>query len=125
MKHDGKIKKLVYAVGKDGRYTSVNSEGWEPENFAMKQAWDDIDETLAETESKVHNGELSPVTYFMQKNLMDIALLARYTGKWKWQVKRHFRPEVFKKLDAQMIAEYARIFNITTDELINFGKNHS
>ena len=122
MKHNGKIKKLVYAVGKDGKYTSVNSEGWEPENLAMKQAWDDIDESLAETEAKVRAGVLSPIPYFMQKNLMDIALLARYAGKWKWQVKRHFKPEVFQKLDPSIIAEYARIFNITTDELINFGK---
>src|ERR1700761_9434552 len=90
LKHNGKIRKVVYAVGDDGKYTGVNSEGWDAENFAMKQAWDDIDETLAETEAKVHSGELSPVAYFMQKNLMDVALLARYAGKWQWQVKRHF-----------------------------------
>ncbi len=48
LKHDGKIRKKVYAVGSDGKYTGVNSEGWEPENFAMKQAWDDIDETLTQ-----------------------------------------------------------------------------
>jgi hypothetical protein len=124
LKHDGKIRKVVYAVDKDGKYTSVNSEGWEPENFAMKQAWEDIDETLAETEAKVRAGELSPVVYYMQKNLMDIALLARYAGKWKWQIKRHFKPQVFNKLDAAMISKYARIFNVTTDELINFGKTN-
>ena len=71
----------------------MNSEGWEAENFALKQAWDDIDSVrCAEIESKVRAGELSPVAYFMQKNLMDISLLARYAGKWKWQVKRHFDP---------------------------------
>ena len=121
-KHDGKLRKVIYAVDKDGKYTGVNSEGWEAENFALKQAWDDIDETLAEIEAKVRAGTLSPIAYFMQKNLMDLALLARYAGKWKWQVKRHFKPEIFKKLDQAMIAQYARIFNITTDELINFGK---
>ena len=75
-KHDGKIRKVIYAIGNDGKYTGVNSEGWEPENFAMKQAWDDIDEQLEQTEKKVRAGELSPVAYFMQKNLMDIALLS-------------------------------------------------
>lgn len=124
-KHDGRIKKLVYAVDKDGRYTGVNSEGWEPENIALKNAWDDIDEALAETEAKVRAGELSPIAYFMQKNLMDLSLLASYVGKWKWQVKRHLKPLVFNKLDKDMIAAYARIFNITADELITFGKHHS
>ena len=122
LNHDGKLRKVIYAVDKDGKYTGVNSEGWEAENFALKQAWDDIDETLAEIEKKVKAGMLSPVAYFMQKNLMDITLLARYAGKWQWQVKRHFNPDVFRKLGPDMIKKYAGIFNITTEELINFGK---
>lgn len=125
LKHDGKIRKVVYAVDKDGKYTGVNSEGWEAENEALKQAWDDIDETLAEIERKVRAGELSPIPYYMQKNLMDLSLLATYAGKWKWQVKRHFRPDIFGKLDKAMKDKYASIFNITTAELVNFGKSHS
>ena len=125
LKHDGKIRKLMYAVGKDGKYTGVNSEGWEAENFVLKQAWDDIDEKLLETETKVRNGELSPIVYFMQKNLMDTALLASYVGKWQWQVTRHFQPGVFKKLSPTALAKYAQVFNITTEELINFGKDKS
>jgi len=122
MNHNAKIKKLVYAVGNDGKYTGVNSVGWEPENFVMKQAWDDIDKSLAETIVKIQNGTLSPLPYFMQKNLMDLALLARYAGKWQWQVKRHFKPEVFNKLPPAMLEKYAGIFNITKEELVNFGK---
>ena len=116
------LKKVVYAVDKDGNYTGVNSAGWEAENVAIKQAWDDIEENLAETEAKVRAGTLSPIPYFMLKNLMDIALLARYAGKWQWQVKRHFKPEVFMKLDAGMLDKYAGIFNITKEELTSFGK---
>ena len=121
-KPDDSLKKKVYAVDKDGTYTGVNSAGWEVEHAALKQAWDDIEETLQETETKVRAGELSPISLFMQKNLMDVALLARYMNKWQWQVKRHFKPAVFNKLDAHTLSEYARIFNITTDELINYGK---
>ena len=116
------LKKVVYAVDKDGNYTGVNSAGWEAENVAIKQAWDEIDENLAETERQVHAGTLSPLPYFMLKNLMDLALLARYAGKWQWQVKRHFKPAVFEKLDTTMLDKYAQIFNITRDELVNFGK---
>jgi hypothetical protein len=122
LSHDGDIRKIVYAVGKDGKYQGVNYEGWDAENFAMKQAWDDIDETLAITEQQVRAGELSPLVYFMQKNLMDVALLARYAGKWQWQVKRHFKPSVFEKLSSDMISKYAQVFNISSEELMNFGK---
>ena len=121
MTHNAKIKKLMYAVGKDGKYTGVNSVGWEPENLVLKQAWEDIDDELKTTEEKVKKGELSPIAYYMQKNLMDIALLARYVGKWQWQVKRHFKPESFAKLSFGEIAKYAAVFNISTDELKNFG----
>lgn len=33
-----KIRKLVCAVDKDGKYTGVNSAGWEAENLATRQA---------------------------------------------------------------------------------------
>jgi hypothetical protein len=117
-----KLKKLVYAVGKDGKYTGVGSAGWEAENVATKQAWDAIEEELAETEKKVIAGELSPIPYFMQKKLMDLPLLASYVGKWQWQVKRHFKPSQFQKLSEDILRKYADIFGISIQELKNFGK---
>ena len=117
-----KLRKLMYATDKDGNYTGIPSSGWEAENEATKQAWDDVDETLADTEKRVKAGELSPVAYYMQKNLMDVALLAKYAGKWQWQVKRHFNPSVFNKMNEAMLQKYADIFSISVDELKNFGK---
>lgn len=116
------LKKLMYATDKDGNYTGVVSSGWEAENAATKQAWDDVDEALADTDAKVRKGELSPIAYYMQKNLMDLSLLAKYVGKWQWQVKRHFKPSVFNKMDAALLQKYAEVFNITPEELKNFGK---
>lgn len=118
-----KLRKLVYAVGKDGAYTGVNSAGWEVENYAMKNAWDAVEEALSETEEKVKKGELSPIAYYMQKNLMDITLLARYMGKWKWQVQRHMKPAVFRSLDPDLIEKYAKTFNISTEELKAFDQH--
>jgi len=116
------IRKLLYATDKDGKYTGVNSAGWDAENFALKQAWDDAEQTLRETETKIKSGELSPLAYFMLKCLMDEALLAKYVGKWKWQVKRHMKPAVFNSLSNDMLEKYASVFNITVAELKGFGK---
>lgn len=116
------VKKKVYAVDKDGKYTGVNSAGWEAENIATRDAWDAVDETLLQTEAKIKAGELSPIAYFMQKSLMDTSLLAKYVGKWGWQVKRHMKPSVFKKLDNKLLEKYASVFNITVEELISFGQ---
>lgn len=121
-KQGEKIRKLMYATDKDGKYTGVNSAGWEAENFALRQAWDEVETTLAETEEKVKAGELSPIAWYMQKMLMDITLLSKYVGKWEWQVKRHMKPSVFKSLKPETLQKYASVFNITVDELTGFGK---
>ena len=121
-KQGEKIRKLMYATDKDGKYTGVNSAGWEAENFALRQAWDEVETTLAETEETVKAGELSPIAWYMQKMLMDITLLSKYVGKWEWQVKRHMKPSVFKSLKPETLQKYASVFNITVDELTGFGK---
>ena len=121
-KEGEKIRKLMYATDKDGKYTGVNSAGWEAENFALRQAWDEVETSLAETEEKVKTGELSPIAWYMQKMLMDVTLLSKYVGKWEWQVKRHLKPSVFKSLKRETLQKYASVFNITVDELTGFGK---
>ncbi len=117
-----KVKKLMYAVDKDGKYTGVNSAGWEAENIATKQAWDAVDEELEETKQKIQAGELSPIAYYMHKCLMEPSLLAKHVGKWTWQVKGHLKPSGFNKLSTDMLQKYASVFNITVDELTSFGK---
>lgn len=112
--------KLVYAVGKDGKYTSVITMGWDPEHAATKGAWDAVEEELADIASKVTAGELSPIAWYMRKNLMDIPLLAGYSGKWQWQVRRHMKPSVFNKLSPKTIDQYAAVFKITAQQLLHW-----
>lgn len=113
-------RKLMYAVDKDGSYTGVNSAGWEPENLALRQAWENIEDRLLETKKEVDTGVKSPIAYHMERCLMDTNLLASYMGIWKWRVKRHMQPSIFKKLKDATLGKYASIFQITTDELKNW-----
>ena len=117
-----KVRKLMYATDKDGNYTGVPSVGWDAENTATEQAWNEIESSLAETTTNVRAGKISPIAYFMERSLMDNSLLASYVGKWKWTVKRHMKPDVFAKMSEETLATYARIFNVSVDELRNFGK---
>ena len=120
-KERNKLRKLLYATDKDGHYTGIPSVGWEAENIATKGAWDEVSETLKETEEAVKAGELSPIAYFMQKSLMDVPILASYMGRWSWTVKRHMKPSVFAKLSEATLARYAEVFNISVGELKSFG----
>ncbi len=115
---------LKYATDAEDEYTTVQSVGWEPEIVALKQAWEEVELKVAEARSSVEQGHLSPIGYYMEKKLLDPAILASYMGKWQWQIKRHMRPEIFKKLNIATLEKYAAIFGISVDELKDISKVH-
>jgi len=110
-------KKVLYVTNSDGSYTQTNSDGWEVENVALKQAWEEIDHQLEQSRERFLKGECSPIEYYMVKNRMDISILAAYVSKWQWQVKRHLKPSVFASLTESMLERYSKVFNITIHEL--------
>ncbi len=116
----GVTRDVCYVKDKDGKYTTDLSIGWDVKKQALDNAWDDIKERVAEAATQVKNGEISPIFYFMEVKLMDITLLSGYTGFWKWTIKRHFKPSVFKNLSDTKLATYAKAFEISVEELKNF-----
>ncbi|MES2132280.1 MAG: hypothetical protein V4506_08005 [Bacteroidota bacterium] len=116
----GVTRDVCYVKDKDGKYTTDLSIGWEVKKQALDNAWDDIHERVKDAAEQVKRGEISPVFYFMELKLMDVTLLAGYTGFWKWTVKRHFKPKVFHQLNEKKIAIYAKAFDISVEELKKF-----
>ncbi len=114
----GKItKEVCYATDSDGKYVTQLSDGWDVKITALDVAWKEIDGRIAHAKQKVLNGEASPLLFFMELRLMDLSILADYTGFWKWQIKRHLRPDVFNKLSEKDLIKYAEAFNVKVDEL--------
>lgn len=116
------VKKALYAVDDQGHYTRATTSGWEAEEIVLNQVIDDFEEKARHTASRVRNNETSPIEYFMYRKWMDPLTLAQVMGLYRWQVKRHFKPGVFKKLSDKTLTEYARIFGISVDALKNFPK---
>ncbi|MBI3517849.1 MAG: hypothetical protein HY062_00640 [Bacteroidetes bacterium] len=117
----GVTRDVCYVKDKDGKYTTDLSIGWDVKKQALDNAWDDIKERVADAATQVKKGEISPVFYFMELKLMDLTLLSSYTGFWKWTIKRHFKPSVFKSLSESKLNIYAKAFDISIDELKNFN----
>ena len=113
----GKFREPVYSLDKDGNYTTVKSVGWNPKNEVMQEAWDVANEKIEDVKQKVIVGKLSPIAYYIEKNLMDVSLLANYMGLWRWTVKKHLKPKNFKKLSDEVLEKYAEVFDITKEEL--------
>jgi hypothetical protein len=114
------LKKALYAIDDQGRYAKITTRGWEAEEVVLNQVIGDFDEKARGAASRVKSNETSPIEYFMYKNWMDPPTLAQAMGLYRWQVKRHFKPSIFKKLDDRTLAGYAALFRISVDALKNF-----
>jgi hypothetical protein len=118
---DGALNKLtkevVYAVDSSGKYSSGLSTGWEVKTKALDLAWEDIEKRIEAARRKVLNNEASPILYFLELRLMDMGILAAYTGFWKWTIKNHLKPAAFNKLSEQKLQKYADAFNVSVEEL--------
>jgi len=114
----GKLtKEVCYATDDAGNYVTQLSSGWDVKITALDVAWDDIKERVAKARAQVLNGEASPILFFMEYRLMDIKLVADYTGFWQWTIKRHLKPEVFNNLSELKLQKYAEAFNTSVADL--------
>lgn len=119
----GKVtKEICYATDESGKYTTELSQGWEVKTGALDVAWQDIEERVAAAREKVLRREASPLLYFMELKLMDIGVLAGYTGFWKWQVRRHLRPAVFTKLSPRKLSRYAKVFDVSVNDFFTLNR---
>jgi hypothetical protein len=122
----GKItKEVCYAVDDTGRYTTELSQGWEVKTDALGAAWQDIEQRVIAAKQKVNKKEASPLLYFMELRLMDVPIVAAYTGFWKWQVRRHMKPEVFERLSEKKLGKYAEIFEVSVEHLKTMESNEA
>lgn len=110
-------KEVTYVVDEDGNYVTGQSTGWSVKEDANDVAWQSFERQINEAKQKVMNGEASPILYWKEKRMMDLGILAQYTGFWKWTVQRHLRPSVFKKLSDEKLKKYTKAFDISLEEL--------
>lgn len=117
---EGRFEDVCYALDENGNYVAVLSKGWSPKNEAMLQAWDLIREKVDKIRQDVLSGKISPIAYYMEKNIMDIKLLADYVELPKRKVRKHLNPEKFAQLEDEILQRYAETFEISLEELKNY-----
>jgi len=116
------FKDLYYAVDDEGNYVTATSSGWDPKKIALDNAMRDIGERTEKARIRVVEGKTSPIEYFMEMHKMDPNILSSYVGIWKWRVKRHFKPSIFRKLSLITLKKYADVFDVSIDQLKSITK---
>ena len=111
------MKELCYGVDKNGEYKTAVSEGWEVKTLVLNKSLELIEERVADFKQQCLDGKISPIPYYMELNRMDLLVLSDYMNKWRWIIKRHFKPSVFKKLSQKTLEKYAQTFNISVAQL--------
>jgi len=62
-------------------------------------------------------GQLSPLAYHIETNLLSIGMLSAYTGIPKRHIKKHLKPENFNQLKDETLKKYAETLEISVEEL--------
>jgi len=114
------MTEVLYVTDENDNYTTANSIGWDAKKAALEESLSLINERIEEAKQKVADNLVSPIIYFMELNKMDFQVLASYVGMWQWTVKRHAKPNKFKKLSDSTLKKYDDTFGISVDELKNF-----
>ena len=112
-------RKAVYAIGEDGNYKTVASDGWNAEEIVTLQAVEEFERLADEALERAKSGSSSMLEYHMYNNRMDISLLSQTTGFFQWTIKRDFNPAKFAKISKKRVALYASVMGIELDELLN------
>ena len=118
----GGNKKLMYAVGDSGEYTSVTSSGWTVEEEANRAAVEECERLAAEAWHAIKNGQKSPLAYHIYKQRMDLPMIAQVTGLFQWRVKRHLKPAVFSGLSSGILERYSDALGVPVDDLKQIPK---
>ena len=113
----GGQRKAVYALGEDGRYTTVPSDGWSVEETVTSAAVEAYQAFAREAHARVLSGLSSPLEFHMYDRRMDVPMLAETVGIWRWRVRRHLRPAPFTKMKDKMIKRYADALGIEPEDL--------
>jgi hypothetical protein len=117
IKVEGQKQRVILYVEKDDEsYAPVESSSYLSENY--------LDDWLGKRQQleaglrqKLEKGEISPVYYYMVYQDIGPGDLAKRIGISQRKLRKHFRPEVFAKLDEKILAKYAMVFGINVEDL--------
>jgi len=115
----GQHRELSYSYQDGGNYEKTVGFHGEADRVILQQAWDLFNERIEDARQRVLAGKVSPVVFYMEKNLLDPLNLSMMARISLWRVKWHFKPGVFKRLNDKTLQKYATAFNITVDQLKN------
>jgi hypothetical protein len=108
---------IIYVEKEDGKYGPIQTGSYLTSNYLddyeLKRK--NLEESLR---TKIKTMEISPIYYYMVLEDLTISELASRVRMRKGKVKKHLQHEYFKLIDNEMLKQYADVFNVSVDDLI-------
>ena len=119
---DNHLTELMYNYEKDGTYsTKVGNYYVEAGEMLLNDVIRAAKQNIIDSKERVMKGEVSPLVYYMAKNMMDVYTLSKFVKLPGWRIKRHLKPEIFTRLKPATLKKYANAFEISVEELIKIN----
>ena len=112
-------RELFYSFDREKGFSAKVDYQYDANQTIIRQSWDAAEERLNAVRRKVIEGKRSPIAYFMEKQLMEVPMLAAYTGFSKWKVRWHLSVAGFRRMKPASLETYAGVFEIPVGELKN------
>lgn len=110
-------KKVIYATDSNNRYEAVESSGWEAEELVTCMAVDELKKLTADARKRVNSSETSPLEFHMYNSRLDVLGLAQVSGRFQWQIRRHFKPQIFNNLSDKKLASYCEAMGLSIEQI--------
>jgi DNA-binding Xre family transcriptional regulator len=115
---------ILYVEMENGKYGPIQTGSYITRNFL-----DDYELKRKHLEdalrNKIQNKEVSPIYYYMVLEDLTISELAARVNLRKAKVKKHLEYGSFNSIKSEILNQYADVFNVSVDDLIqlmNLGR---
>jgi hypothetical protein len=112
-------RELFYSFDREKGFSAKVDYQYDANQVIIRQSWDAAGERLEQVRQAVIAGKRSPIAYFMEKQLMEVPMLAAYVGLKKWKVRWHLTNTGFRRMKPDTLQKYAGVFDIPVTELTN------
>ncbi len=103
---------IYYAEKDDGTYGPFQTGDYMAGNYIDDHLYKLTGNLYKSLTEQLKNGEISPIYFFMNIEMLTVPELASRVGISKRSLKKHLSPEGFKKLNISKLKRYADILNI-------------
>jgi DNA-binding Xre family transcriptional regulator len=113
---------ILYVEMENGKYGPIQTGSYITRNFLDDY---ELKRKHLEDALRIQNKEVSPIYYYMVLEDLTISELAARVNLRKAKVKKHLEYGSFNSIKSEILNQYADVFNVSVDDLIqlmNLGR---